>query len=198
MNRAEEPPLTEPTRFDSCRIVLERALAPALRGLDPRADGVKVPAARVCPLAEFPQGSVLVDLDMRATVLLPVRGGLSALAALSFAPEGAMTLIRRWAGPPGPGPDGRDAGRHSLECFLDGGQHLLAAALIAFGLDPAPASEARLEEDALLVSLARTHAPADTAVWSAEVVITCNGSPVPAVFALMADPKALGALVAGL
>lgn len=139
------------------------------------------------PLGDYPEGGVLPDPDMMATLAVPIGRAISGTAFVSFPPEQALALIDVWA-------EGPAHGDQALGCYRRGTRALADAALEVFGLESADGDT--LVEDALVATLLATHAPADTSVLTAEIQVELDACVCTGVFVLMADAKALGALAA--
>ncbi len=78
-------------------------------------------------LGDYPEGAVLPDPDMMATLVVPVTG-LSATAFVSFPPDQALALIPAWS-------SGPLRGEQALGCYRRGTRALAEAALGVFGLE---------------------------------------------------------------
>ena len=178
---------------ESVQADLGRALGRAFAAL-PGGDAARahVPRVRSGSLAGLPDSAILPGPDMMATVLVPVKAGAIGIAAVSFAPEDALQLIRLWAEGSAAERACADGHPDALEVYRAGARALARAGLDALGFEPADASV--LEEDALIATLLRTHAPPDTKILSAELAIELEDAAPRGVFLVLADAKALGPL----
>jgi hypothetical protein len=148
--------------------------------------------ASLCRLGAFPTLGFLPDPDCRATLVLPVRGPFTATALVSFSPEDALAWVRWQArGEPPRGADVLEAYRRAAAA--------LAGAVLQSLFGAAVVLEAgRLDEDALLATLLRTHAPRETLLLSAELALECGAERLAAAFYLLLDGKAAEAAHLGL
>ena len=151
-----------------------------------RSGQARITRTAITPLGDYPEGGVLPDTDMMATLVVPV-AGLAATAFVSFLPEQALELIPVWCG---------DSlrGDQALGCYRRSTRALAEAGLAVFGLSGSDVDA--LEEDALVATLHATHAPPDTSILTAEIEIELGDSTCTGVFALLADPKVVGFLAA--
>ena len=151
-----------------------------------RTGSARVTRVATVSLGDYPEGAVLPDPDMMATLALSAGPGNTGTAFVSFPPEQAISLIEVWS-------DSAPSGAEALGCYRRGARALAEAALGGLGFE-AGASDS-LEEDALVATLLATHAPADTSVFTAEIRIVLDEGECTGVFVLLADAKVLGSLV---
>ncbi len=137
---------------------------------------------RSCRLAAFPDEGLVPGDDMTASLVLPVAGPFPATAVLSFEPEAALRLIRSASGPSEAEP---------LARFTSLGRAMMERILGEFGSDPASLGSVHLEEGAVVSTLLATHAPPDTALLCAELVLADEDAAAGGVLYLLGDAKGL-------
>lgn len=135
---------------------------------------------RMCRLAGFPDEGLVPGDDMTASLVLPVHAPTPATAVLSFEPEAAFHLIRSAAGDPQGEP---------LERFTALGQAMAERILAELFGEPARTGPIRLEENGVVPTVLGTHAPRETALLCAELVLADEDSAVGGVFYLLTDRK---------
>ena len=161
---------------------LDTAIAHCFSRLS-RTGSARVTRIAIVTLGDYPEGAVLPDSDMMATLAVPAGPGT---AFVSFPPEQALSLIKVWS-------DVASSGAEALGCYRHGTRALAEAALGALGFEAGDLDA--LEEDALVATLLATHAPLDTSVLTAEIRIALDEGECIGVFVLLADAKALASLV---
>lgn len=140
---------------------------------------------RSCRLAEFPDAGLVPGDDMTASLVLSVVAPTAATVVLSFEPEAALQLIRSASDPGSGEPLGR---------FTALGQAITERILAELLGELPTLGLVRLEEDAVVPTVLGTHAPPDTALLCAELVLADEESAVGGVFYLLIDGKHLESL----
>ena len=145
-----------------------------------------VPELRLCTLVEFPEQALIPGEDMTACVTTQLFGtGPGATAILSFEPEAALELLAA---------SGPSEGADPLVRFCELGAamiHALSQVMLGEAATPSPPA---LIEDTVAGTLLRTHAPADTALLSARIVVADEETAWGGVLYLLLDPKSLAKL----
>lgn len=139
-----------------------------------------------CDLARFPEDGWVAGDDMTANVLVPLTWkGIPLTAAVSFEPDAAFALLRRAArGERPPLERYRSLGADLVRCLLS---PWLEEAEIRL-------DEASLVEDSAAAALLGTHAPGDTMLVCARVVLADEDAAFGGVFYLLSDPKPLATI----
>ncbi|MCP3984619.1 MAG: hypothetical protein GY723_09515 [bacterium] len=139
---------------------------------------------RSCRLASFPDQGLVPGDDMTASLVLSVLAPTPATAVLSFEPETALHLIRCAAD---------DAEGEPLERFASLSRAMAERILAELFGESASLGPVHLEEDGVVPTVLGTHAPPDTALLCAELVLADEDSAVGGVFYLLTDGKQPGA-----
>lgn len=144
---------------------------------------MRVPEAGVCLLADFPAGALVGIDDIAAGTVVRFQGPFGGTAILTLEPEDALAWVRS-------APEPGDPIRGHLERSAD----LLARAVGGWGQSMGASfsfTEPTLCEDAVAGLLLGTHAPSDTLILSARLVLSIDGRERSAWLYLMVDPKVL-------
>lgn len=181
-------------QLEALRARLAAAAARTSARPDADADDGAGPAIAVgrvglCLLADFPQGAVAFDADLVAGALARIDGPLCATALLAMAPEDALGWVR--------GDWGRDRAGGEIERFLALAGEVLrdCTAALAQAEGAVAALDATLAEDPVVAILLATHAPSDTLVLSAELLVADGETHRPTFLAWMLDAKGLMGLL---
>jgi len=148
--------------------------------------------AAICRLADFPDGAVFPDPELRASVRVPIGGAHSATAIVSLDPEGGFEWIRWLAG------EQSVQGEGALRRFCSSAGTLARHALEGLGGGALEVGDPGLHEAPLVQTLLGTHAPPDTAVLSVEVAMASERGCLPLCFYVLMDAKILGGLTGAL
>ena len=184
------PPLRSiKNREELLRSSVERELNDLCDGAQ-QPDGTQAIArdVRVGTLASLTASEVVGGGDGVAGVLVRLSGSFDQVGLLAMEPEDAFELVRCEAG-----------NRDPLAAYTALGGLLvgrLATAVDALGV--AQEGEPTLQEDSVIGTLLRTHAPSDTVVVSVSLSVSWAGSEASraASVYLLADPKPFAAALA--
>ena len=180
----EDPPLPEAASPTDLRILLHAA-AQGLAPLFSRPVLGAVPELAVCALADLPEAGLLPGDDMTASVAASLDG---AAALLSFEPADAQGLLAAAGGEGAADPLGR---------FTRLGASIIEGLAPAVLGAPVEAAAPRLVEDSVAAALLQTHAPADTLLVSARLVVADETHAWGGVLYLLMDAKRRESMEAG-
>lgn len=155
----------------------------------PAAD-VEVVEVTTAPLRELGEDSLFGDGDRVAGLSSSLRGSLFGTALFAMEPEDAFA----WVLSKGSGPD-------PLESYVAAGAQILRAMIQETGVSlnaPVELGETTLREESLMEILVGTHAPSDTLLVSAKLLLRAAGLTLPASFYVLVAPKQLDQLASRL
>ena len=149
---------------------------------------IHVVDARCYPLSEFGEMGLHGDLDdVVAGTLVSCRGDLSGAAIFVMEPEQALAFARA-----------ADPDADAIDVFLDLGRYVLSGAFTAasdvIGL-PTQIGEPSLIEYTMAGCLLATHAPPDTVVVGAKLLVEVDGVDHDAFCHLLLDAKIVSVML---